>query len=138
MKPHPTQFGLRENTASSRRHASRLAISSTSSQPVRAGEFSPEEATACQSGTGNVEVCASPITEPFASADEAAQFLSIKRRYLLELARRGIAGAYALGTGSKRNIWVFRLSELAASVVREQTRITKSPKTCTIRDGSPR
>jgi hypothetical protein len=24
MKPHPTQFGVRENTASSRRHASHL------------------------------------------------------------------------------------------------------------------
>jgi hypothetical protein len=113
-------------------------MSSTSSQPVRAVEISPEEAAACQPGTGNVGVCASPITEPFASADEAAQFLSIKRRYLLELARRGIAGAYALGTGGKRNVWVFRLSELAASVVREGARNTKSPKPCTIRDGSPR
>ncbi len=54
--------------------------------------------------------------EPFVSADEAARFLSVKRRYVLELARRGIAGAYALGTGSKRKIWVFRLSELANAV----------------------
>lgn len=54
--------------------------------------------------------------EPFVSADEAARFLSVKRRYVLELARRGIAGAYALGTGSKRKIWVFRLSELATAV----------------------
>jgi hypothetical protein len=37
--------------------------------------------------------------EPFVSAEEAAQFLSIKRRYLLALARSGIAGAYALGMG---------------------------------------
>src|SRR3981081_2397026 len=42
--------------------------------------------------------------EPFASADEAAQFLCVKRRYLLELARRGIAGAYALGHGATRKI----------------------------------
>ena len=80
-----------------------------------------------------------PVTpEPFVSADEAAQFLCVKRRYLLELARRGIAGAYALGTGSKRKIWVFRLSELAASVVREKTTIPKPPDPCTIRYGSPR
>ena len=76
--------------------------------------------------------------EPFVSANEAAQFLCVKRRYLLELARRGIAGAYALGTGSKRKIWVFRLSELAASVVREKTTIPKPPEPCTIRYGSPR
>jgi hypothetical protein len=50
--------------------------------------------------------------EPFASAEQAAQFLSIKRRYLLALARK------ALGTGTVRKIWVFRLSELAAAVAR--------------------
>jgi hypothetical protein len=76
--------------------------------------------------------------EPFVSADEAAQFLCVKRRYLLELARRGIAGAYPLGTGSKRKIWVFRVSELADSVVRNETSIPKPPKPCTIRSGSPR
>ena len=76
--------------------------------------------------------------EPFVSADEAAQFLCVKRRYLLELARRGIAGAYALGTGGKRKIWVFRLSELAVSVVRNETSIPKPAKPCTIRSGSPR
>jgi hypothetical protein len=80
-----------------------------------------------------------PVTpEPFVSADEAAQFLCVKRRYLLELSRRGIAGAYALGTGGKRKIWVFRLSELAASVVRNETSIPKPSKRCTIGSGSPR
>ena len=76
--------------------------------------------------------------EPFVSADEAAQFLCVKRRYVLELARRGITGAYALGTGSKRKIWVFRLSELAASVVRNETLTPNPPKPCTIGSGSPR
>lgn len=76
--------------------------------------------------------------EPFVSADEAAQFLCVKRRYLLELARRGIPGAYALGTGTKRKIWVFRLSELAASVARNKTPIPNPPKACTIGPGSPR
>jgi len=60
----------------------------------------------------------SPIPEPFVSADEAARFLSVKRRYLLELARKGIGGAYPLGTGAQRRIWVFRLSELAAAIAR--------------------
>jgi hypothetical protein len=76
--------------------------------------------------------------EPFVSADEAAQFLCVKRRYLLELARRGMTGAYALGTGGKRKIWVFRLSELADSVVRNETSIPKPPNPCTIGSGSPR
>ena len=54
--------------------------------------------------------------EPFVSAEQAATFLSIKRRLLLSLARRGIAGAYALGTGDCRKTWIFRLSELAAAI----------------------
>jgi hypothetical protein len=77
--------------------------------------------------------------EPFVSADEAAQFLAIKRRYLLALARNGITGAYALGTGGKRKIWIFRLSELAASIAGEPaTLIRKSPKGAMIQPGSPR
>jgi hypothetical protein len=80
-----------------------------------------------------------PMTpEPFVSAEQAAQFLCVKRRFLLELARRGIAGAYALGTGTKRKVWVFRLSELAASIERNETQIPNLPKPCTIGSGSPR
>jgi hypothetical protein len=74
--------------------------------------------------------------EPFVSADQAALFLSIKRRYLRALARKGIAGAYAISTGSMRKIWVFRLSELAAAV-EEQNRLTPNPQKCgTIRSGN--
>ena len=80
----------------------------------------------------------SATPEPFVSADEAARFLCVKRRYLLELARRGIVGAYPLGTGRKRKIWVFRLSELADSVPRNETLTKKLPKPCTIGSGSPR
>ena len=58
--------------------------------------------------------------EPFVSAEEAARFLSLKRRQLLALARRGLAGAYPLGTGLVRKVWVFRLSELATFVVQSQ------------------
>ena len=54
--------------------------------------------------------------EPYVSAEAAAQFLGVPRRFLLSLARRGIAGAYALGTGDFRKTWVFRLSELAAAI----------------------
>jgi len=80
-----------------------------------------------------------PVTpEPFVTADEAARFLCVKRRYLLELARRGVIGAYPLGTGRKRKIWVFRLSELADSVPRNETLAKKLPKPCTIGSGSPR
>jgi hypothetical protein len=50
--------------------------------------------------------------EPFVSADEAAKFLSVKRPFLLSLARRGIAGSYPVGTGNCRRRWIFRITEL--------------------------
>jgi hypothetical protein len=82
-----------------------------------------------------------PVTpEPFVSADEAARFLSVTRRYVLELARSGIAGAYPIGTGSKRKVWVFRLSELAEAIVKKETSapIHKIRKLCDPASGSPR
>jgi hypothetical protein len=175
MKPRPTQSGVRENTASSRRHASRLTVdllplmpdsaprglqhrqptrvlTSRANEPDNSIITMPlEGATGVTRGESAEAISATPTVitanesrrapvtpEPFVSADEAAQFLCVKRRYLLELARRGITGAYALGTGRKRNIWVFRLSELAASIVRNETSIPKPPKPCTIGSGSPR
>lgn len=58
--------------------------------------------------------------EPFVSAEEAARFLSVTRRYVLALARKGIAGAYPLGTGTCRKMWVFRLSELATAIAKKR------------------
>lgn len=54
--------------------------------------------------------------EPFVSVEKAAEFLNISRRYLLALARRGIAGAYPLEPQARRKTWVFRLSELATAI----------------------
>ncbi len=81
-----------------------------------------------------------PTPERFVSADEAARFLSVTRRYVLELARRGIAGAYPIGTGSQRKVWVFRLSELAAAVMQKENPapIHKLRKMCDPALGSPR
>jgi hypothetical protein len=53
--------------------------------------------------------------EPFVDAVRAADFLSLKPRRVLELARSGELPAYPLGTG-KRRVWRFRLSELALAV----------------------
>jgi len=50
--------------------------------------------------------------ERFVDADEAAKFLSLNRRRILELARAGKLPAYPIGEGARR-LWRFRLSELA-------------------------
>jgi hypothetical protein len=74
------------------------------------------------------DVTAEPVTlEAFVPAQEAAKFVGVPRRFLLELARRGIPGAYPLGTGQLRKIWVFRLSELAAAIGRKNDGIRRQP-----------
>jgi hypothetical protein len=54
--------------------------------------------------------------EGFVSATVAARFLGVNRRLLLALARKGIGGAYPIGTGELRKTWVFRLSELGIAI----------------------
>jgi excisionase family DNA binding protein len=65
--------------------------------------------------------------ECFVDADEAAHFLSITRRHVLDLARDGILPAHPIGRGA-RHLWRFRLSELAAALP-DRTRFRFAPRT---------
>jgi len=49
--------------------------------------------------------------EPYVDAAEAAQFLSINRRTLMQMARQGHIPAHPVGEG-RRHTWRFLLSEL--------------------------
>jgi excisionase family DNA binding protein len=49
--------------------------------------------------------------EPFVDATAVAQFLSIARRQVLELARAGELPAHPIGSGRRRT-WRFKLSEV--------------------------
>jgi hypothetical protein len=53
--------------------------------------------------------------EPFVDAVEAGEFLHLRPRRVLELARQGLIPAYPLGQG-KRRVWRFRLSEVADAI----------------------
>ena len=53
--------------------------------------------------------------EPFVDAAEAGEFLHLRPRRVLELARQGLIPAYPLGQG-KRRVWRFRLSEVADAI----------------------
>ena len=53
--------------------------------------------------------------EPFVDAEDAGEFLCLRPRRVLELARQGVIPAYPLGQG-KRRVWRFRLSEIAEAV----------------------
>lgn len=58
--------------------------------------------------------------EPFVDAAHAADFLHLKPRRVLELARAGELPGYPLGQGTRR-VWRFRLSELATALSRLAT-----------------
>lgn len=55
------------------------------------------------------------MMESFVTAQEAAEFLAITKRRVLELARAGQIPAHPIGNG-ERKTWRFRLSELADSL----------------------
>ena len=55
------------------------------------------------------------VPEPFVDAVQAGEFLRLRPRRVLELARRGVLPAHPLGVGQRR-VWRFRLSELASAV----------------------
>jgi Helix-turn-helix domain len=51
------------------------------------------------------------ISEPYVDAERAAAHLSISRKTLLRLARRGAVPGHGIGKAQKR-MWRFRISEL--------------------------
>ena len=67
--------------------------------------------------------------EAFVDADRAAEFLSLTRRCVLEMARAEEIPAHPIGRG-KRKQWRFRLSELAQAM--------SGNKTAAVKSGSPR
>lgn len=133
MKFRPTQFGVRENTASSRQHGPRLAVNASSWQPARAVELLQEEVTAPSSGISNVEVFDLPLSEanratvgetrepnyrlpcgtdnvnfePLLDATEAAKLLRIHPKTLRTKARRGEIPGIQIG-----RVWRFRATAL--------------------------
>jgi excisionase family DNA binding protein len=68
------------------------------------------------------------IPEGFVDATEAAKFLSLTRRRVLDLARSGRLRGHPLGDGVRR-VWRFRLSELAAAVLSTPKAAFTSPVT---------
>jgi hypothetical protein len=62
--------------------------------------------------------------EYFVDAARAAAFLCCSRKHLLHLARTGQIPAYPMG-GQSRKWWLFRLSELAAFVLRFGNNVSK-------------
>lgn len=74
--------------------------------------------------------------EPFVDANRAAEFLCLRPRRVLELARRGAIPAHPLGEGQRR-VWRFRLSELSAAMCSRALNYDRqSPAPKEIHDGA--
>jgi hypothetical protein len=69
--------------------------------------------------------CAYSTPEPFVDADAAAQFLSLTRRRILDLARAGQLPSHSIGTGARR-VWRFRLSELSDAIASRHNSVAMS------------
>jgi hypothetical protein len=54
--------------------------------------------------------------EPFVTADDVAAHLKVERRQVLEMRRMGIIPAHPLGTGKRRKVWRYKISEVDAAV----------------------
>ena len=59
--------------------------------------------------------------EPFVDAKQAGDFLQLRPRRVLQLARLGQIPAYPIGDGI-RKVWRFRLSELATAMLHSRQR----------------
>jgi hypothetical protein len=59
----------------------------------------------------NLSAVSQVFSEPYVDAERAAAHLSISRKTLLRLARKGAVPGHGIGQGRKR-MWRFRISEL--------------------------
>jgi hypothetical protein len=56
--------------------------------------------------------------EHFVDAERLAKHLSVTRRQVLEMTRRGMIPARPLGIGTVRKVWRYKISEVEAAIAR--------------------
>jgi hypothetical protein len=54
--------------------------------------------------------------ERFVDADALAEHLSVARRQILEMTRRGIIPGHPLGVGRSRKVWRYKISEVESAI----------------------
>ena len=69
--------------------------------------------------------------EHFVDSNAVAEHLSVKRRQILEMTRRGIIPGHPLGIGRSRRVWRYKISEVEAAIA---SGARKSPA-CEMVDG---
>jgi hypothetical protein len=59
--------------------------------------------------------------ERFVDADAVAEHLSVARRQILEMTRRGIIPGHPLGVGNSRKVWRYKISEVESAIASVRT-----------------
>jgi len=54
--------------------------------------------------------------ETYVTADDIAAHLKITRRQVLEMTRRGVIPAHALGVGQSRHVWRYKITEVESAI----------------------
>jgi len=85
--------------------------------------------------------------EHFVDPNALAEHLSVPRRQILEMTRRGIIPGHPLGIGRSRRVWRYKISEVEAAIAsgarnphssQEGKVLAEMAAPRTMRDGSPR
>jgi len=119
MKTRPTQFGVRENTASSRQHASRLAVDPMSSFHTTIMDGSQfQEPAASFSLPTEEDTLGPPLNAALLTVQQVAELLQVPVSWVYERVRRRSLErlpGYRLG-----KYWRFREAEVLSWVERQR------------------
>jgi hypothetical protein len=66
--------------------------------------------------TGLIDTASQQQPERFVDADALAEHLSVGRRQILEMTRRGIIPGHPLGVGKSRKVWRYKISEVESAI----------------------
>jgi hypothetical protein len=76
--------------------------------------------------------------ERFVDPNALAEHLSVTRRQILEMTRRGVIPGHPLGIGTSRKVWRYKISEVEAALASGVRKLYTSHKTDGLADHSAR
>jgi excisionase family DNA binding protein len=119
MKLRPTQFGARENTASARQHASRLAVESLSSPSATQLKSSHlQEPSPVYSPRAEEDALGTPSKSALLNVQQVAELLQVPVSWVYERVRKRSLErlpGYRLG-----KYWRFREADIQAWIERQR------------------
>jgi hypothetical protein len=72
--------------------------------------------TSLPDSSGLIDPVSQQQPEHFVDADALAEHLSVARRQILEMTRRGIIPGHPLGVGRSRKVWRYKISEVESAI----------------------